>query len=80
MSHRGEGVLDGQDVWVVGGLQASVNSWVQDAYQGQPAGRWRVMRRAERAIRAGTAMSLRRTVPVVAFVVNEAETGTTRAS
>jgi hypothetical protein len=60
--------------WVVsqpgaaaGGLQPWVNSRSQAVSQGQAVGRCRVIRRAEEARRAGTVMSLRRMVAVVAL-------------
>src|SRR3954447_24594581 len=57
----------GQD-WVVGGgPQTWSNSAVQWCRQGQPSGRWRVIRRADDAIRAAMLMSLRRIVGVVAL-------------
>ena len=43
------------------------NNAVQAVSHGQALGRWRVTRRAEVAPRAGTAISLRRTVAVVAL-------------
>ena len=57
----------GQVVVGVGGPQTRANSWVQAVSHGHPVGRCTVTRRAEVAIRAGTAMSLRRTVWVVAL-------------
>src|SRR6478609_11833797 len=57
--------LGGQDVEAVGGPLPWVKSWVHAVSQGQPVGRCMVIRRAEVAIRAGTAMSLRRMVAVV---------------
>src|SRR5450830_1011715 len=57
----------GQVPAVVGGPHAWKNSSVQALAQGQPAGRCRCSRRAEVAIRAGTAMSLRRMVAVAAL-------------
>ena len=57
----------GQVVGVVGGPQARSNNWVQAGCQGQASGRCRVSRRAEVAIRAGTVISRRRMVPVVAL-------------
>ena len=51
----------------LGGPQTRVNSWVHAVSQGQAVGRCRVARRAEVAMRAGTAISLRRMVGVVAL-------------
>lgn len=50
-----------------GGLFAAVASCSHAACQGQPVGRCRVSRRAERASRPGTVMSCARIVPVVAL-------------
>jgi len=50
-----------------GGPQACRKSSVQASSQGQSRGRCRMTRRAEDAIRAGTWMSLRRVVAVVAL-------------
>ena len=50
-----------------GGPQTRVNRSVQAVSQGQAVGRCRVSRRAEDAIRAGTVISLRRMVAVVAL-------------
>jgi hypothetical protein len=54
---------------VVGGPQARARaeSVLHAVSHGQAVGRCSVTRRAEDAIRAETATSLRRTVPVVAF-------------
>jgi len=57
----------GQVARAGGGPQVWVNSRVQACCQGQPAGRCRVSCRAEDATRAGTWISLRRMVAVVAF-------------
>ena len=59
------GRLGGQGVEAAGGPLPWVKSWVHAVSQGQPVGRCMVIRRAEVAIRAGTAMSLRRMVAVV---------------
>ena len=56
----------GQVVWV-GGPHVRVNKSVQPICQGQAVGRCRVMVRAVVAIRAGTPIRVRRTVPVVAL-------------
>ena len=50
-----------------GGLQPWVKSWVHADSQGHAIGRCMVIRRAECAIRAGTAISLRLIVAVVAL-------------
>ena len=50
-----------------GGPQAWVNSSVQLVSHGHPVGRCSISVRAEPAIRAGTAIRVRRIVPVVAF-------------
>jgi len=57
---------EGQDGALWGGSLARVIRVFQAVSQGQAVGRCSVRRRAEVAIRAGTAMSLRRTVAVVA--------------
>src|SRR3954454_16653066 len=65
--------MAGTKRWPAGELTAAVllNSASeradQAACQGQRLGRWRCRRRAEVAIRAGTAMSLRRMVAGVGF-------------
>ena len=51
-----------------GGPQVWLNSWVHACCQGQFPGRCSVSRRAEDATRAGTAISVRRMVLVVALV------------
>src|SRR5215218_7932096 len=61
------GVAGGQEVVVRGGPQVCVNSWVHRACQGQFFGRCSLSRRAEDATRAGTAISVRRMVAVVAL-------------
>jgi hypothetical protein len=58
----------GGQVAAAGGPQTRVNNVVQAVCQGQPRGRWRVRRRAEDAVLAGTVISLRRMVAVVALV------------
>ena len=50
-----------------GGLFAAIASRAHAVCQGQPVGRCRVSRRAERASRPGTLMSWDRMVPVVAL-------------
>ncbi len=57
----------GQDVAMAGGSATRVNRSVQASCQGHANGRCRVTRRAEVATRAGTAMSLRRIVALVAL-------------
>ena len=57
----------GQGVAVWGGPQVWVNSSVQACCQGQPVGRCSFSCLAEDAIRAGTVISLRRMVAVVAL-------------
>src|SRR4051812_41203600 len=61
------GVAGGQAMALRGGPQVCVNSWVHPSCQGQFFGRCRLSRRAEDATRAGTAISVRRMVPVVAL-------------
>ena len=56
----------GQVVGAGGGPQTLVKSSVQALSQGHAVGRCRVTRRAEDALRAGTAISFRRIVAVVA--------------
>ena len=51
----------------LGGPQTRVNRVVKAVCQGQPVGRCRVSRRAEDASRAGTVISARRMVAVVAL-------------
>jgi len=53
-----------------GGLFAAAANCSQAWCQGQPVGRCRVSRRAERASRPGTLMSWARIVPVVALAWN----------
>ena len=50
-----------------GGLQPCAKSWVHAVSQGHAVGRCMVIRRAECAIRAGMAISLRLIVAVVAL-------------
>ena len=57
----------GQGVAGRGGPQVRVNNSVQASCQGQPVGRCSFSRLAEDAIRAGTVISLRRMVAVVAL-------------
>ncbi len=57
----------GQVVGAGGGPQTRVNNSVQAVCQGQFVGRCRVALRAEDATRAGTVMSFRRIVVVVAL-------------
>ncbi len=60
--------LGGQVVdWVGGGPHAALNSPCQLSHQGQSLGRCRTSRLAEVARRAGTAISCRRMVAVVAL-------------
>ena len=54
----------GQVVAVRGGPQAAANSVAQPVSQGERAGRWSTVLRAEVEILAGMLMSLRRMVPV----------------
>ena len=56
------GVYAGQAVR--GGAWVAVNKPLKASRCGQLSGRWRVMRRARRAIRAGTVISRRRSVLV----------------
>jgi len=60
------GWLGGQVADAGGGPQTLVKSCCQACCQGHPVGRCRVIRRAEDAVRAGTLMSFRRIVAVVA--------------
>src|SRR5688500_14440575 len=60
-------LLGGQAARMGGGSLTRSNSAVQAASQGQARGRCRVIRRAEVATRAGTGISLRRMVAVVAL-------------
>ena len=56
----------GQEETADGGLSALANRAVQAFSHGYPVGRWSRCLLAEYAIRAGTAMTLRRRVAVVA--------------
>ena len=64
-SCRGRG--HGQTAATGGGACVIVNSWVNAFCQGQASGRCSVIRRAERASRAGTWIRVRRIVAVVAL-------------
>src|SRR3954454_20713246 len=66
VSGRGVVRRDGQGV-VAGGPQSLSNNAAQWCCQGQPSGRWRVILRADDAVRAATLISLRRIVAVVAL-------------
>jgi hypothetical protein len=59
---EGAGVCAGQAV--CGGAWVVVNSSLKASRCGQLSGRWSVMRRDRRAIRAGTVIRWRRSVPV----------------
>ena len=61
------GLLGGQAARIGGGSLTLSKSAVQALSRGQSVGRCRVIRRAEVAARAGTVISLRRRVAVVAF-------------
>jgi hypothetical protein len=67
-------LLGGQAAWTGGGSLTLSNSAVQAVCQGQAFGRRRVIRRAEVAARAGTVISLRRSVGVVALARSGAAT------
>jgi len=62
-------LLGGQAVRAGGGSLTRSKSAVQAVSQGQACGRCRVTRRAEVATRAGTMISVRRMVAVVAFAI-----------
>src|SRR4051794_22610134 len=64
------GCAGGRGQAAAGGPQVVSNSWVQACAQGQSRGRCSRSRRAERASRAGMAMSWVRMVPVVALAWN----------
>ena len=67
LGSRSGGLLGGQAARTGGGSLTRSNSAVQALSQGQAGGRCRVIRRAEVATRAGTMISLRRIVAVVAL-------------
>ena len=63
--------LGGQVAWVCG-LQAAVNIACQACSQGQFVGRWMRILRADRAIRAGTAMIRRKLIQIPARIATSA--------